>query len=109
ITATLETFPPPRRRLEVVHSNGFTVLDDTVGHPDSVNVVFEVAEALRPREVHVAFAVRGSRGARINRHAALALATWAKRVPIRTLVVTASDEAADERNRVQAREYSAFR
>lgn len=99
---------PPRRRMQVVHRGRFTVLDDTVGHPDSVSGLFEVVERLRPRRVHVAWAVRGRRGAGINRRCAEALAVWAVRVPPATLVVTRSVEAAGAADRVDAVEHRAF-
>jgi UDP-N-acetylmuramoyl-L-alanyl-D-glutamate--2,6-diaminopimelate ligase len=106
--AALATLPAPRRRMEVLQREPFTILDDTVGHPDSVSVVFETVERLAPRRVHAVWAVRGRRGRRINRYNAEALAIWAKRVPLGTLVVTRSREAADERNRVEDAEYAAF-
>ncbi len=84
------------------------MLDDTVGHPDSVSVVFETAERLAPERVHVVWAVRGQRGGRINRYNAEALAIWARRVPLATLVVTRSRDATDDRNRVDDSEYAAF-
>lgn len=104
----LGTLKPPRRRLQVIHRERFTVLDDTVGHPDSITAVFEVAERLPHRKLHVVFAIRGQRGVEVNRGDAEALAIWAARVPIATLVVTRSVEAADERNRVTSEERAAF-
>lgn len=108
VAAALAAFPPPRRRMQIVHRGPFLVLDDTVGHPDSISAVFEVAERLAPRRLHVAFAVRGQRGARINRQSAKALAIWAARIRPATLVVSRSQEAADELNRVEDAEHEAF-
>src|SRR5690606_16123933 len=54
------------------------------------------------------WAVRGQRGSRINRYNAEALAIWGRRVPLATLVVTRSEDTADERNRVSDEEYDAF-
>lgn len=99
----------PRRRLEVIHHGRFLAIDDTVGHPESVSALFEVVGELRPRRIHAAFAVRGQRGPRINRHVANALAIWAARLPLGTLVLTRSAEAVDERNAVTDREHAAFR
>jgi UDP-N-acetylmuramoyl-L-alanyl-D-glutamate--2,6-diaminopimelate ligase len=84
------------------------MLDDTAGHPESVNVVFETVEQLRPERVHVVWAVRGRRGPRINRYNAEALAIWARRVPLASLVVTRSTDVADALNRVSDDEYAAF-
>jgi UDP-N-acetylmuramoyl-L-alanyl-D-glutamate--2,6-diaminopimelate ligase len=104
----LNELRPPARRLEVVHQGEFTILDDTVGHPESISSFFDVVERLEPRRVHVVYAIRGRRGGRINRANAEALAIWAERIGLETLVITRSDEAADELNRVEAREYDAF-
>jgi UDP-N-acetylmuramoyl-L-alanyl-D-glutamate--2,6-diaminopimelate ligase len=108
VVSALAGFRPPRRRLEVVHRGRFMVLDDTVGHPESISAFFDVVERLRPRHVHVVYAVRGQRGERINRQNAEALAIWAARVGVDTLAVTRSAEAADDLNRVDDAEYEAF-
>jgi UDP-N-acetylmuramoyl-L-alanyl-D-glutamate--2,6-diaminopimelate ligase len=105
----LARIPAPRRRMELFEVGGVRVIDDTVGHPDSISAVFEVAEALRPRRLHVAFAVRGSRGTAINRRSAEALAIWCDRDPPATLVITSSEGSVEERDRVSERERQAFR
>lgn len=108
VRAVLAGLAPARRRMEVLHRGRFLVLDDTVGHPDSVSALFEVVGKLAPRRIHATFAVRGRRGPRINRENGRALATWAGQLPVETLVLTRSAEAADERNRVRDDEYEAF-
>jgi UDP-N-acetylmuramoyl-L-alanyl-D-glutamate--2,6-diaminopimelate ligase len=108
VADALSGFEPPRRRLQVLHRGRFTLLDDTVGHPESINAFFGVVEELGPNRVHVVYAVRGQRGDRINRENAEALAVWAERLGIRTLVVTRSAESADELNEVETQEYAAF-
>jgi UDP-N-acetylmuramoyl-L-alanyl-D-glutamate--2,6-diaminopimelate ligase len=108
VADALGRFTPPRRRLEVVHQGRITVLDDTVGHPESISAFFDVVSKLRPRHIHVVFAVRGRRGERINDQNAQSLAIWAERLAVDTLVVTRSKGAADELNRVEESEYEAF-
>ncbi|MFW5951293.1 MAG: Mur ligase family protein [Gemmatimonadota bacterium] len=107
IGAALAGLPRQPRRLQLIHQGRFIVLDDTVGHPDSISALFQVVERFEPRRVHVAFAVRGQRGERVNRHTAEALAIWSRSVPSGRMVVTRSEEAADERNQVEDRELSA--
>lgn len=108
VREALAAIDPPPRRMQIVHDGRFLVIDDTVGHPDSISAVFEVVERLASRRVHIAFAVRGQRGTRINRQSARTLAIWCERDPPATLVITRSIEAADERNRVDDREMEAF-
>jgi UDP-N-acetylmuramoyl-L-alanyl-D-glutamate--2,6-diaminopimelate ligase len=104
----LERMEPPPRRMNVVHRGSFTVIDDTVGHPDSITAVFQVAEALPHERLHVVYAIRGQRGPEINQSDADALALWAERVGVASLFVTPSADAADERNTVAPEEREAF-
>lgn len=105
--AAVASMPPPRRRMQIVHRGRFTVLDDTVAHPDSISAVFEVATRLPHRRLHIVYAIRGRRGVEINRRDAEAIAIWLRRVPAATVVVTCSEEAADAANRVQPEEEDA--
>lgn len=107
IQAALASLERQPRRLQIIHRGRFTILDDTVGHPDSISAIFQLVERLDPSRVHIAFAVRGQRGERVNRHAAEALGIWARRVAVGTVVVTRSEDAADERNRVEEAESAA--
>ncbi len=108
ITRALADFAPPRRRLEVVYKGRFTLLDDTVGHPESINAFFDVVEKLEPPRVHIVYAVRGQRGERINRANGEALAIWVERLGAETLIVTRAADRQDELNRVDDREFDAF-
>jgi UDP-N-acetylmuramoyl-L-alanyl-D-glutamate--2,6-diaminopimelate ligase len=107
VQAAVASMPPPRRRMQILHRGRFTVLDDTVAHPDAISAVFEVAARLPHRRLHVVYAIRGRRGIEINRRDAEAIAIWLRRVPAATVVVTASEEATDAANWVQAEEEDA--
>lgn len=109
VREALATFPAPWRRMQILHRGRFTVLDDTVGHPDSISALFEVVEGLDARRVHAAYAARGQRGARINRQNAEAFVAWSDRVPLATLALTRSEDIADPRNRVEDEELEAVR
>lgn len=108
VRAGLERFRPPRRRLQVIYDAGPIVIDDTVGHPDSITAVFEVAERVPFDHLHIVFCIRGQRGATINERDAEALVIWSRRVPIESLIATSASDSADERNRVEPDERSAF-
>jgi len=94
--------------MQMVHRSRFTVLDDTVGHPDSISAVFEVAERITHRGLHILYAIRGARGEEINRRDAEVVAIWSRRLERPSLVVTSSDDTADEANRVTPAERAAF-
>jgi UDP-N-acetylmuramoyl-L-alanyl-D-glutamate--2,6-diaminopimelate ligase len=108
IQAALGEFPPPRRRMEVIHRGRFSALDDTVGHPDSITACFEVAAQLTEGSIHVVFAVRGQRGVLVNRQSADALAIWSQQIPLRTLIITTSNGQAPKNRLVTSDERAAF-
>jgi UDP-N-acetylmuramoyl-L-alanyl-D-glutamate--2,6-diaminopimelate ligase len=108
VTEALASFPAPRRRMQVLRSEPFLVLDDTTAHPESIGVVFDVVKRLGRDRIHILIAIRGKRGVRINRTVAEALAIWLGQIPASTVVVTSSSEAADSLNRVTSREREAF-
>ena len=85
---------PLQRRMERYDVCGRTVLDDTAGHPRSLQAALDVASMLHHRHAAVVYAVRGSRGADINRRNALALADLTALHGFGTLIVTAASDAA---------------
>jgi UDP-N-acetylmuramoyl-L-alanyl-D-glutamate--2,6-diaminopimelate ligase len=104
----LSRIRPPKRRLEVIRDCDPIVIDDTVGHPDSITGVFELAERVSHGALRVVFCIRGRRGAEINARDAEALAIWGRRIRIARLHVTSAEDTADKRNAVSDAERRAF-
>jgi len=108
IAHALADLEPPRRRMEILRPGPVTILDDTVGHPDSVSGVFEVAEVVPHDRLYVVYAIRGRRGPDINRRDAEAVAIWTRRLPVEQIAVTAAADVTDDANRVSDEEREAF-
>ena len=111
LAAAVAEVEPMRRRMQVVRRARPLVIDDTSGNPETLHAVFESARALPHARLRVLFGIRGMRGREINRRLAMALAglvtAHADHAPV-TLAVTASEDVADERNRVLEEERDAF-
>jgi UDP-N-acetylmuramoyl-L-alanyl-D-glutamate--2,6-diaminopimelate ligase len=109
IRSRFASLTPLPRRMERTVRAGRTVLDDTSGHPDSLMSLFDVA-ALIPREqLWIAWAIRGSRGAEVNRRNALALADYAALHEAAALIVTAAEDVTEPKDTVTAQEAEAVR
>ena len=93
IRDVLPTLTPLRRRMERYEVAGRTVLDDTAAHPQSFRATFETAQVIPHARATAIYAIRGSRGADINRRNASALADLALEHGIDPLIVTASEDA----------------
>jgi UDP-N-acetylmuramoyl-L-alanyl-D-glutamate--2,6-diaminopimelate ligase len=94
--------------MEIIQREPFTLIDDTIGHPDSLSAMFEVVRKLSYGALHIVVAIRGRRGEQINRLLGQALGIGLGNVPAKTVVITRSVDAADERNRVEDEEAAAF-
>lgn len=105
----LESFRPPRRRLEVIQREPYVVVDDTTGVPESFDAVFEAVEPIAAgRRVIIVYALRGGRGEGINRLNAARLAKWEQVAQPARFIVTSSASHTDEANRVRPEEEEAF-
>jgi UDP-N-acetylmuramoyl-L-alanyl-D-glutamate--2,6-diaminopimelate ligase len=107
VRTALSRLEPPRRRMEVLRHRDPVIIDDTVGHPDSISAVYELVERIPHARVRTIFCIRGCRGEEINRHDAEALVVWHRRMGGDLLHVTSAEDTADERNSVSAAEREA--
>ena len=109
VTESVAELAPIRRRMEVVRQASPVIIDDTVGNPRALEAMFASIRAIPHRTLRIAFGVRGSRGAGINRRLGTALArgVQAATTPVH-LVVTASEDAAGARDRVRHEERDAL-
>jgi len=105
----LAALEPLRRRMERYAISGRTVLDDTAGHPESFDATFEVADLLPANRTVVAYALRGSRGADINRRNALSLAEHVQILGAHRTIVTEASDTAGAFDRVTGDEREAAR
>lgn len=104
----LASVQPPPRRLQITRFGRLRLLDDTATHPESLNVVFEVASHIPHQRLHLVAAIRGGRGAEFNRRYGETLGIWSRHLAIATLITTESEDVVDEADRVRPDERSAF-
>lgn len=103
IAFALAGVEPMHRRMHILYDEGPVLLDDTVGNPESIRAVFEAIRSIPHHNLRVAYAIRGSRGTEVNERNAEALAREIEPA-IATLIVTASEDHASERDRVEDEE-----
>lgn len=111
LAAAVASVTPMRRRMQVLRAAGPTVVDDTSGNPQTLRAVFESVRVLPHARLRVAFGIRGTRGPEINRRLGRTLGELVRARAADgavQLVVTASEDAADARNRVLPEEREAF-
>ena len=107
--SVLRSLTPLRRRMERYDVAGRTVLDDTAANPDGLRATFDVARLLPSNGTAVVYAVRGGRGADINRRTALVLADLSSTHGADTLIVTASADRTSPGDEARVAEIDAVR
>ncbi|BBB91205.1 MAG TPA: UDP-N-acetylmuramyl-tripeptide synthetase [Methylomusa anaerophila] len=107
VVAALGNFKGVKRRMNVFHIQGLTVIDDTALNPGSIEAVFETVQAFRYRHLIVVNAIRGKRGPAINAMNAATLAGIAKELPLE-LIITSSSEQVPSSDTVLPEEQLAF-
>jgi UDP-N-acetylmuramoyl-L-alanyl-D-glutamate--2,6-diaminopimelate ligase len=100
---------PLRRRMERYDVGARTILDDTAAHPDSLRATFEVAALVPHQKLAVVYALRGRRGADINRQNAMALADLSSLYGVEPLIITSSSDAVSQADAAQPGEIDAAR
>ena len=95
--SVVSSLTPLRRRMERYEVSGRIVLDDTAAHPSSLRATFEVASLIPHDRLAVVYALRGRRGAEINRQNAAALADLSFLHGAESVIVTsASDQTGPQ-------------
>lgn len=108
LVAAVEQLRPPRRRMEVIYRGPFTAIDDTTGHPASFERLFEALEAAGSGPLVLVVGVRGSRGSDVNARNGRVIARWSRRLAVRKVIVTSSEETVGPADRVLPQEREAL-
>ncbi len=108
IQRAVRALRPFARRMEPLRFGEVRAIDDTVGHPYSIDRLFGCIEGLGCRSLILVAAIRGGRGTPINAANAQRYAHWYRRLPIRSVWITAGLDATMEKDRVTPEEERAF-
>ncbi|HWR09176.1 UDP-N-acetylmuramyl-tripeptide synthetase [Sporomusa sp.] len=107
IAGALANFRGVDRRMNVFHTAGLTIVDDTALNPGSLNAVFDTITAFRYNRLFVVNAIRGHRGPAINAANAATIASRRRILPFQ-LVITASTDQVSQADTVTDEERRAF-
>jgi len=96
------------RRLQVVRSGQWTLIDDFAHNPGSLDAAFSVVSQRDFTKLISVYAIRGNRGEEINRANGEILGRWMRRLASSHLVVTRSSDTVEDKDRVSLQEEQAF-
>ena len=109
IQKTLENFKGVKRRFEFIHENNITIVDDHFANPGNINVTLETLKFMDYKKLHLVYAIRGHRGATVNKENAETIVKWASKLQLDHLMVTTSQSHVTKLDKVSQDEVDAFK
>ena len=108
IQKALRNFSGVERRFELIYNKDYMILDDHFANEKNIAVTLETLCQMDYKNLHVLYAVRGGRGAALNRDNALEMVKWMDKLPLRTFYATRSEEVVSSKDVVTDSELVAF-
>ena len=104
IQQALKKFGGVERRFELIFDGDFKVIDDHFANSGNIDVTLETLKFMKYERLHLVYAIRGSRGAVVNRENAETMAAWAPQLGIKEVIATSSSSHVTEKDRVTPEE-----
>lgn len=108
IQEALRKFGGVERRFELIFEDDFQVLDDHFANSLNIHVTLETLQMMEYNNLHLVYAIRGGRGAIVNRENAEALAQWAPSLGLNKVIATTSVSHVEEKDVVTGEERRVF-
>lgn len=108
IQKALRNFSGVERRFELIYNKEYMILDDHFANEKNIAVTLETLCQMDYKNLHVLYAVRGGRGAALNRDNALEMVKWMDKLPLKTFYATRSEEVVSSKDVVTDSELAAF-
>ncbi|WP_368646338.1 Mur ligase family protein [Alkalibacterium putridalgicola] len=108
VKSGIEGFIGVERRFQILYDKEFTVIDDLLLNEDNIEASLKALKNLNYKAIHFVHAVRGSRGAEVNRENAAKMADWFPSLNIKNVTLTASRSLVGELDTVKKEETAAF-
>ena len=108
VAKSLQGFKGVERRFEFIYEKDFTIVDDHFANPGNIEMTLETLEKMDYRRLHILYAIRGRRGAVVNRENADALVKWVPKLKTETFFATEGKGYVMEKDRVTEEERRIF-
>ncbi|MEW5783937.1 MAG: UDP-N-acetylmuramyl-tripeptide synthetase [Bacillota bacterium] len=109
IQTALRLFRGVERRFELIFEDDIKVIDDHFANSGNIHVTLETLKFMDYRNLHIVYAIRGSRGVTVNRENAEALAQWVSALGVKEVIATTSNSHVTDKDEVTTEEKAVFR
>lgn len=108
IQRAMSKFKGVERRFQVIYDNEFIVIDDHYANSRNIAVTLETIEKMNYNNLYMLYAIRGNRGVNLNRESAEETAKWLKRLNVKKIYSTSSEETVTWKDEVSPEEKEVF-
>lgn len=108
IQNAISSFKGVERRFQIIYDKAFKIVDDHFANPGNIDVTLETLSMMNYNNIHLVYAIRGSRGVTTNRENAEAIVQWAKKLNLNEIVGTLSRSSVMEKDKVTDEELEVF-
>ncbi|WP_353893217.1 Mur ligase family protein [Proteinivorax hydrogeniformans] len=108
IEKALQKFKGVERRFELIYNEEFKILDDHFANAANIDVTLKTLDYMKYNQLHLIYAVRGSRGVDVNKENAQSILKWAEKLSLDHLTVSLSKDFVGAKDEVLPEELRAF-
>ncbi|MDO5300904.1 MAG: Mur ligase family protein [Tissierellia bacterium] len=108
IQRALDSFGGVERRFEMIYDREFKIMDDHFANVRNIEITMKTLEKMDYKNLHILYAIRGSRGAELNRENAQELLHWMDKLKPQTVLATRSTDVVGSKDVVTDDEFRAF-
>lgn len=107
IRQALGQFSGVERRFQLIYDQDFKIIDDHFANPGNIDISLATLGLMKYNRLHLLIAIRGNRGAVVNRENTETLVKWLPLLPLAELIFTDSEDYTGAHDRVSPAERDA--
>lgn len=108
IARGFSTVQPVKRNLELIYNNCFSIIDDCADNPGALQSVFDTIRYYNFRNIIIVFSLQNNHNLKVCRLNGELIAKWARKLPLKEVIVTKSIYQVNKKNRINLWEEKAF-
>lgn len=108
IVESMKKYGGVERRFEMIYDEQYKILDDHYANVKNIEITMKTLEKMDYNNLHLLYAIRGSRGAELNRDNAVEMVKWIKKLNPKTFYATKSKDVVGKKDTVRDDEEQAF-
>ncbi|MBL7575125.1 UDP-N-acetylmuramoyl-L-alanyl-D-glutamate--2,6-diaminopimelate ligase [Peptoniphilus asaccharolyticus DSM 20463] len=109
IIKALKLFTGVERRCEMIYDGDFKVLDDHFANVRNIDVTLDTLKQMSYKDLHVLYAIRGSRGVELNRETSERMVEWFEDLHLTKVFATLSKDVVGKKDIVLDEELEVFK